>query len=138
MPVEFPIGTKVIALGRIANPVIPILVLTRNGYLPFDFLIDTGADCSMIPASIAETELGIHLARCPQDTFLGIEGHGLRVYQGWLPVKIGPYPLRLRCVFSPHEHSPLILGRMGLFRHFTITFDNQRRVVRFTKLTRSP
>lgn len=82
MPVEFPLGTKVISLGVVSNPVIPLPVLTRSGYVPFDFLIDTGADCSMIPASIAETELGVKLSRCPQDLFFGIEGSGVRVYHG--------------------------------------------------------
>ena len=136
MSVDFPIGTKVISLGRVTNPVVPILVRTRSGYVPFDFLVDTGADCSMMPASIAETELGMSLARVPQETFFGIEGSGLRVYRGWVSLKIGPYPLRVRCVFSPHEHSPLILGRMDVFRHFTLTFDNRRHRIRFTRLTR--
>ena len=136
MAVEFPIGTKVISLGRVADPVVPLLVRTVRGYLPFDFLIDTGADCSMIPASIAETELGVPLARLPHDVFFGIEGHGIRVYRGWLPIKIGPYPLRVRCVFSTREHGPLILGRLGVFRHFSIAFDNRRHIVRFTKISR--
>lgn len=136
MPVDFPIGTKVISLGRVADPVVPLLVRTRQGYLPFDFLVDTGADCSMMPAAIATTELGIDLARCPQETFFGIEGAGVRVYRGWVSLKIGPYPLRVRCVFSPREHTPLILGRMDLFRHFSITFDNHRHLIRFTKLSR--
>ena len=137
MPVDFPIGTKVISLGRVADPVVPLALLTRHGYLPFDFLVDTGADCSMMPASIAETELGIDLARCPQETFFGIEGAGVRVYRGWIALKIGPYPLRVRCVFSPREHTPLILGRLDLFRHFSITFDNHRHRIRFTRLARS-
>ena len=136
MSVEFPFGTKVISLGRIADPVIPILVRTQRGYLPFDFLIDTGADCSMIPASIAETELGVRLSQCPQDLFFGIEGTGVRVYRGSLSLKIGTHPLRVRCVFSTHEHCPLILGRMDVFRHFSITFDNCRNVIRFTKIRR--
>ena len=136
MPVEFPLGTKVISLGRVANPVIPILVHTRRGVLSFDFLIDTGADCSMIPASIAETELGVKLSACPHDTFFGIEGTGVRVYRGWLSIRIGDAPLRIRCVFSTREHCPLILGRMDLFRHFSITFDNRRHVIHFTKISR--
>lgn len=137
MPIEFPLGTKAISLGRVIDPVIPLLVKTRSGYLPFDFLVDSGADCTMIPASMAQVELGVELSKCPQDLFFGIEGSGVRVYRGWLPVKIGPYPLRLRCVFSTHEHCPLILGRLDLFRHFSIAFDNRRHVIRFTKLTRS-
>ncbi|MBI3010904.1 MAG: retroviral-like aspartic protease family protein, partial [Candidatus Omnitrophica bacterium] len=119
MPVDFPIGTKVISLGRVADPVVPLALLTRRGYLPFDFLVDTGADCSMMPAAIAETELGIDLGRCSQEIFFGIEGAGVRVYRGWIALKIGPYPFRVRCVFSPREHTPLILGRMDLFRHFS-------------------
>ena len=139
MPIEFPLGTKVISLGRVANPVVPLLLLTRSsGYVPFDFLIDTGADCSMIPAAVAEAELGVNLARRPQDVFFGIEGGGVRVYRGWRSLKIGPHPLRARCVFSPHERSPFILGRMDVFRRFTITFDNRRRVIRFTKIPSSP
>lgn len=88
MAVEFPLGTKVISLGRVVDPVVPLLLRTRHGYLPFDFLVDTGADCSMIPAVIAETELGIDLARCPQDVFFGIEGGGVRVFRGWISLKI--------------------------------------------------
>ena len=76
MPVDFPIGTKVISLGRVAEPVVPLLVLTRSGYAPFDFLIDTGADCSMIPASIAQTELGVDLARVAASVCIGeLRGH---------------------------------------------------------------
>lgn len=137
MPIEFPIGTKVISLGHVADPVIPILVRTTRGYLPFDFLIDTGADCSMIPAAMAETELGIRLSSCQRETFFGIEGSGIRVYLGALSLKIGPYPVRARCVFSTREHCPLILGRMDVFRHFSITFDNHRHAIRFTPLSRS-
>ena len=111
MPVDFSIGWKSLSLGRVANPVIPLLVRTRRGYVPFDFLIDTDADCSMIPASIAQAELGVALARCPQETFFGIEGHGIRVFRGSLALKIGPHPVRVRCVFSSREHTPLILGR---------------------------
>ncbi len=136
MSVDFPIGTKAISLGRVAEPVVPLLMRTRNGYAPFDFLIDTGADCSIIPAAIAETELGLDLSRCRQDVFFGIEGSGLRVFRGWIALRIGPHPLRLRCVFSPREHTPLILGRMDLFRHFSITFDNRRQLIRFTKVPR--
>jgi hypothetical protein len=136
MPIDFPIGTKNISLGRVANPVIPILIRTQRGYLPFDFLIDTGADCSLIPASIAKAELGIDLARCTQETFFGIEGIGIRVYRGWLPIRIGAVPLRVRCVFSTQEHHPLILGRMDVFQHFSITFDYHRHVIRFTKVMR--
>ena len=136
MAVEFPIGFKVISLGRVADPVVPLLVRTTRGYLPFDFLIDTGADCSMLPAAIAETELGVTLSRCPRETFFGIEGTGVRVYRGWLSLAIGRHPLRIRCVFSTHEHCPLILGRMDLFRRFSIAFDNRRHVIRFTKIAR--
>ena len=39
MAVDFPLGTKVISLGRVADPVVPLLVRTRNGYLSFAFLV---------------------------------------------------------------------------------------------------
>ena len=134
MPVDFPLGSKVIAWGRVAHPIIPLPVLTRMGYVSFDFLVDTGADCSMIPATIATTDLGVTLAQCPQETFVGIEGRGVRVFRGWLSLKIGPSPVRVRCVFSPREHTPLILGRLDVFRQFSITFDNHRHRIRFTRL----
>ena len=74
MSVDYPVGAKVIPLGRVADPVIPLLMRTHQGYLPFDCLLDTGADCSMIPSSIAQADLGVDLSRCPHDTFFGIEG----------------------------------------------------------------
>ena len=39
MSIDFPFGAKVISLGRVADPVIPLLMRTRQGYVPFDFLI---------------------------------------------------------------------------------------------------
>ena len=135
MPIEFPIGTKVISLGRVVDPVIPLLVRTSKGYLPFDFLVDTGADCSMIPAAMAEAELGVRLSTLPQDLFFGIEGTGIRVYRGSLSVKIDRRPAHIRCVFSTHPHCPLILGRMDVFRLFSLAFDNRRRIIRFTRIT---
>ena len=90
--------------------------------MPYRFLLDTGADVSMVRLSMAE-DLGIDLARCPADQCSGIEGRPLRVYHASIDVRIGPLELSLPCLISESDTTPFLLGRAGLFARFSITFD---------------
>mgnify|MGYP001562700439 CR=1 FL=1 len=133
--ITFPLKDKITSLGFVPDPKVTILVLTKYGYEPFTFLLDTGADCTMAPASLAE-DIGIDLQTCPTVRSCGIEGQGMIAYVSKIKVMIGSHELEIKCLFSEKETTPYILGRMDIFSHFNITFDNANKVIMLSKIPR--
>jgi len=130
--IEFPLLEKVTAFGSIPDALIPATLQTKLGALKLQFILDTGADFTMLPHHMAGL-LGIDLAKVPSGRSLGIEGgHGIKTWLGWIRLTIGPYPVRLRCLFSENERTPYLLGRADLFSAFSIVFDTRRKKIRFT------
>ena len=131
---EFPTPNKVTNLGTIPDVKIPVALATKAGWQRVLFLLDTGADVTMLPKGIAEW-LGIDLSSLPQDRSFGIEaGKGVRVWAGKIRVKICRHELVIRCLFSDNDACPYILGRADIFSHFTILFDNAGKKIRLTKI----
>ena len=133
MPIEFPLSEKHSRFGLIPDPKITLHVRTTSGYLPYRFLLDTGADVSMVPLSMAE-DLGIDVSRCPADRCSGIEGRPVLVYHATIAVRIGHVDLSLRCLISENDATPFLLGRADLFSRFSITFDNVRKRISLTEI----
>jgi len=129
---HFPLNQKHTELGIIPDPVVPVPVLTAYGYQKFDFLLDTGADCSIMPKSVAK-DLGIKLSTLPTMRFCGIEGGGITAHLGKITVKITDTPVEITCAFSSNEKSPFIIGRKDIFSVFNIEFDNRSKVIRFLR-----
>ncbi|MBI5347086.1 MAG: retroviral-like aspartic protease family protein [Candidatus Aenigmarchaeota archaeon] len=86
----------------------------KEGYRKFKFLIDTGADCIMLPKYLAKY-IGINLNSCKKKRSKGIEGHGINVYVGKIQIKIGDEEFKARCLFSERDDTPFLLGRMDIF-----------------------
>lgn len=133
MQSEFPLNQKRTELGAIPDPVVPIPVLTIHGYQKFDFLVDTGADCSIMPKSVAK-DLGIKLSSLPVMRFCGTEGKGIAAYLAKITVKITDRPVEIVCALSSNEKSPFILGRKDIFSIFTIVFDNKNKIIKFVDI----
>ncbi len=133
MSIEYPLNKIRNPLGIVADPTIPVEVLTKSGYRFFDFLLDTGADCTMLPKFMAQI-IGINLSTCKRTKSYGIEGKGVTVHIGKIGIKIGKYPLKVKCLFSKEETTPFILGRMGIFSKFNIIFDSKREKIRLSKI----
>jgi len=130
---EFPLSEKPTRFGRLPDPKIPVILHTLQGLVRVNFLLDTGADFTMLPKHLA-AEMGIDLTHCPTDRSVGIEGRGIRVHLSPITVNIGPHQLTLRCLFAEREGIPYILGRADLFDHFSVTFDNRRKRIVLTRL----
>lgn len=133
MPLEYPLNKIQTPLGIVADPTIPVEVLTKSGYRFFDFLLDTGADCTMLPKFIAHI-IGVDLSKCKRTKSYGIEGKGITVYIGKIDIKLGIYLLKIKCLFSEEERTPFILGRIDIFSKFNIVFDNKYKKIRLTKI----
>ena len=131
--IEFPYRYKESLFGRIPDPYITVPVFTWYGWRNLDFLVDSGADVSMVPKSIADL-VGLDLKKARKHRTYGVEGKGLLVYEGSLAIKIGTHQLKIPCLFSSQEKTPFLLGRAGLFNHFTIVFENQSKQIVFRPL----
>ena len=108
MSIEFPLVNKKTSFGIIPNPVIPVELLTKFGYQTLQFILDTGADFTMLPHHMANV-IGIDLTVCPQNISYGIEGNGVKVTASKIQIRIDKVELKIRCFFSEKETTPYIL-----------------------------
>jgi hypothetical protein len=95
---EYRLGEKRTPFGIIREPRIPVEILSPNGPLPFQFLVDTGADFSFAPRNIAEL-VEHDWERLPATRMVGAELLGAEVRMGLLPLRIAEVSLSVRTLF---------------------------------------
>lgn len=123
--IEFSLRKVKTDFALIVDPTIPVELLTLNGFTPFDFLLDTGADATLLPRSMAKI-LGINLRELPKERMFGIESAGgVQAYRGKVTFRIAKHIFSATAFFSASDACPLILGRADFFDHFSVTFDNR-------------
>jgi len=114
----------------IYRPVLPVLVLTRYGFLERDFLVDSGADLSMAPYELFR-ELGRQWQDGEPITLRGISPRKVCIVQGHIHeveilVPDAGVLLCLPMVFA-RGNAPFVLGREGFFDYFDVTFEKAER-----------
>jgi hypothetical protein len=115
--------------GKAINPQITLLIKTVQGYKQMTFLIDSGAVVSALPKTMAE-ELGVDLARLPRITIEGFAGQKTFAYRGEMVIKLAQNEVVIPVVFSENPQASKILGRIGFFDQFNITFDaNSQKII---------
>lgn len=118
--------------GMIYTPNILLAVKTTDSFKNYNFLVDTGAIVSAMPAK-ETSQMGLNLAFLPR---LAVEGYGGQItftYRGKIDLKLLDDLISLPCVFSDVDQSNYILGRKGLFENYTISFNSERKAVEFIK-----
>ena len=133
MSIKFPLKQEVTSYGLLPTPLVRLAFSTLYGWQDGWFLIDTGADFTTLPESIAEV-LGLDLRSCPRESVMGIEGHPVSAHVGSITLLFGEEACPVRCHFLKSERTPYLLGRMDVFSRFNIFFDNRRRKVILTRL----
>lgn len=130
MSIRVPYTKKQTIFGEINNPLIVIQVLTQQGYQRFIFLIDSGADCTMVPRYMARL-VGINLGSQPDTLIRGVEAtrRGLRAHKGELKVRLGSEEFSLRCLITESDNTPLVLGRLDFFSKFNVTFAKEEVIL---------
>ena len=109
-------------------------IQAANAVYPVRLLLDTGADCTMVPKSLGELA-GVDFSRLRATTVTGVEGRGVNAYFGTIRLRIAEFVLPpIPCLFGASERTPLLLGREGFFDLFDVAFDNRRKKVVLTRL----
>jgi hypothetical protein len=103
--------------------------VTRTTRLRHLMFLDSGADISLIPASV-----GLALGLLPEDSpttsvrgFVA-ERAGLHIVE--LHLQIGDtveWPFRVG--LADNDNVPSLLGRLDVFDHYTFEFNHERRMV---------
>ena len=132
MSIDYPLREESTVYGPLLTPMIELPMSTIYGWRNARFVIDTGADFTTVPESLAEMT-GLDLSKCPRESVMGIEGRLLPARVGSLTLLIGKVPLAVRCHFLKSEMTPYLLGRMDLFSRFNILFNNRARRVSLTR-----
>lgn len=128
-----PYRYKTITEGKILDPLILLPMKTQIGWYDTLFLLDSGADTTMLSLRLAE-KLGLYYNRLLKIRFFGIEGRGINAYRGRILVKIGGVELGIRCYFAESDDPTLLLGRLDLFDKFNITFDSSQKQIIFREI----
>ncbi len=128
--VKRPNGTEV------KTPSIPITLSGKNGKYDFIALIDSGADISALPKSLAEL-LGLDLSGEKEEAS-GIGGI-VPAIQTSLVIELGKsheqYTLQIPAkIILTDEEFPVLLGRAGFFDKFVITFNQKEEKIFLKKV----
>ena len=110
--------------ARVPVPEIPLDVRTKYGYAKQWFLVDTGADITMLPYHASEW-LDCRLQR-KRSRVYGIDGAGVTVYASSIAVRMDDRIENIRCVFSNRDDIPFILGRLDLLKRYDLLFLKDR------------
>ncbi|OGD89077.1 hypothetical protein A3I53_01325 [Candidatus Curtissbacteria bacterium RIFCSPLOWO2_02_FULL_40_13b] len=134
MKLRYPYESKSsLEFGYIPTIKLSLQVKSPKGYIPFIFLLDTGADVTSLPASAAE-KLGIDLDQCPEKPMSGFEGITIMVYKSEIKIKFNKKTFRIPCVFNPNDDVPILLGRARILDRFNIFLDGENKEITFEEL----
>jgi predicted aspartyl protease len=131
--VEFPLLRQATPFGPIPEPSLLLEVRTIAGYRGHRFLIDTGAEFSVAPRSLAQ-EVGLDLDSLPLVPTVGVGPGRLSARLGAITIRIGEVELSVRCLFMDHGLKPYILGRADVLDRFVLTIDAGRGTIALTEI----
>jgi len=127
--IELPLPRKRSLFGQIVDPRILLEVRTTAGYRGHRFLVDTGAEVSVVPRRLAG-EVGLNWDTLP---VLGLDGIGpgrVSARVGVLALRIGSIELSVRSAFLDQPDAPYILGCADVLDRLALTIDaGQGRIV---------
>lgn len=108
----------------ILRPVIPIEVSYQNQSVPYEVLVDSGADFCIFDAQIGEI-LGIDIVKGEKILVGGITGVVEPYYVHPVRIKVGGWEYRMRAGFLPNiaRLGYGVVGQRGFFDIFVVKFD---------------
>ena len=115
--------------AQIKTPSIPVRFKGNSAFkINAVALVDSGADCSVIPMGLAEV-LNVDLSGPKQDSF-GLGGK-IECIESNVTVTLKQnhekYEFRIPVLVTSDDSCPIILGRNRFFEKFKITFDSKNK-----------
>lgn len=113
--------------GQIARPVARLILQGENGNrIPEIFYVDSGADITLLPRSLGEL-LGFHV-KDPSEIkeIQGIGERGIPFVLRRIKITFNEETIEARIAWSLIEGVPPLLGRLDIFKIFTIIFFKER------------
>ena len=131
-------GHPLVSLGGKVHrprPIIGVTIIGPAGAVPFDGLLDSGADDVLFPEAVAAL-IGIDLTNAPRGTASGFG-------PGSTPVRFAMATLRIAdnqerrewnawVSFAPVTRRYALLGQAGFLQYFTAIFHGDREEVELT------
>jgi len=114
------------------RPFATVMLRHESHFVMDDFIVDAGADITMIPLWIGNT-LRLSHPQLAEIVPIGGIGRLLPIVYRKVLLEIGKYRLEARIAWSQSDETPLLLGRADVFDFFKITFDQTDRVTIFTR-----
>lgn len=111
--------------GEIFYPGLKVDVwLTLFGYQPFEFILDSGADSTLVPRYMANL-VGVQIPPVPDIYVTGITRRRMPAYKGRLRLRIQNEEFEVRCLFTRSNTTAFLLGRLDFFSLFDVHFDGR-------------
>ena len=131
----FPYQYKHIEYGKIINPLILLPVKSEWGWQNLWFIVDSGADTTMLPLSLAK-KFGFSCNPDKKIKLFGIGEQAVFASPGEIICQINGDEIKTRSYFTHSDNSSLLLGRLDIFDKFSIMFDAEKQQIVFSKINK--
>ena len=88
----------------------------------FEAVIDSGASICLFHSSIGEG-IGLNIEKGEPDDTMGISGVPTKIFKHTIHLHVLGHMFKIRAGFAAELPLAGLLGRIGFFEHFKITFD---------------
>jgi len=136
--------SRICPSGAVSRPEAKIRVRGRQGETYLRVLLDTGADHTVLPYSIA-ADIGADLFEDEADAAKGVGGHEIAIVPGKVELELldGDESCQWTAVigfakFASAADECSIFGHAGCLEHFFATFDGHAQVVELTRRPNFP
>ena len=132
MSIRFPYKEKIIEEGVIPLPIANLPVKTKFGVYLIRFLVDSGADSTTLPLTLAPL-FAFKRVQSKKSWVGGVEGGKVAAYSHQIEIGLGKKFYVIRCHFIDSNVTAL-LGRLDIWDKFNWFFDNKRQQVVFERI----
>lgn len=137
-------ASRICSSGTVYRPEAKIRVSGTRGESYLRVLLDTGADHSVLPYSIA-ADIGAELFEDEADAAKGVSGHEITIIPGKVELELLDRDESCRWTtvlgfakFASPADECSILGHAGCLEYFMATFDGHSQVVELTRRPNFP
>lgn len=131
MSLVFPfVYAQVESLGILFYPFVRVSLKTIYGWQEFDFLVDTGADVTMLPKNVLSI-LVIDKDKLLKQKMQGVGGIWIETFRIAIPIRIGSseFPVHMSIANTEENNLPFLLGKKDILdERFSLIIDSKRKV----------